>query len=73
MSREQDCLETGRAAFILTPPEVVDSVIVHELCHRKELNHSRRFWEEVERILPAYRTPLKWLKTEGQALISRMP
>ena len=55
------------------PEDVLDYVIVHELCHRKELNHSRRFWEEVERILPAYRTPLKWLKTEGQALISRMP
>ena len=55
------------------PEDVMDYVIVHELCHRKELNHSRRFWEEVERILPAYRTPLKWLKTEGQALISRMP
>ncbi len=55
------------------PEDVIDYVIVHELCHRKELNHSRRFWAEVERILPAYRTPLKWLKTEGQALISRMP
>ena len=55
------------------PEDVMDYVIVHELCHRKELNNSRRFWEEVERILPAYRTPLKWLKTEGQALISRMP
>ena len=55
------------------PEDVMDYVIVHELCHRKELNHSRRFWEEVERLLPAYRTPLKWLKTEGQALISRMP
>ena len=55
------------------PEDVMDYVIVHELCHRRELNHSPRFWAEVERILPEYRKPLKWLKTEGQALISRMP
>ena len=55
------------------PEDVMDYVIVHELCHRRELNHSPRFWAEVERILPEYRKPLKWLRTEGQALISRMP
>ena len=55
------------------PEDVMDYVIVHELCHRRELNHSPRFWAEVERVLPEYRKPLKWLKTEGQALISRMP
>ena len=55
------------------PEDVMDYVIIHELCHRRELNHSPRFWAEVERILPEYRKPLKWLKTEGQALISRMP
>ena len=55
------------------PEDVMDYVIIHELCHRRELNHSPRFWAEVERVLPEYRKPLKWLKTEGQALISRMP
>ena len=54
------------------PEAVMDYVIVHELCHRKELNHSPRFWAEVERVLPEYRTALRWLKTEGQELISRL-
>ena len=69
------CSSKGNLNFncllMLCPEEVLDYVIVHELCHRKELNHSPRFWAEVERILPGYRQPLKWLKTEGQELIAR--
>ena len=71
------CSAKGNLNFncllMLCPEEVADYVIVHELCHRKELNHSPRFWAEVERILPDYRQPLKWLKNEGQAVISRIP
>ena len=71
------CSAKGNLNFncllMLCPEEVIDYVIVHELSHRKELNHSPRFWAEVERVLPDYRKPLKWLKTDGQALISRMP
>ena len=54
------------------PPEVLDYVVVHELCHRKEMNHSPRFWAEVARVLPDYRARRQWLKTEGGKLISRM-
>ena len=57
---------------MLCPEDVLDYVIVHELCHRKELNHSPRFWAEVERILPDYKQPLKWLKNEGQSIIARI-
>ena len=71
------CSSKGNLNFncllLRCPEDVMDYVIVHELCHRRELNHSPRFWAEVERVLPEYRKPLKWLKTEGQALISRMP
>jgi len=56
-----------------TPPEVIDYVIVHELCHRKEMNHSRQFWAEVEKVLPDYKKSRQWLKENGRELILRMP
>lgn len=55
-----------------TPPEVVDYVVVHELCHRKEMNHSPRFWAEVERVLPEYGKARKWLKENGGNIIGSM-
>ena len=55
----------------LVPPEVLDYVVVHELCHRKELNHSARFWSEVEKILPNYHMHRKWLKEHGASLFAR--
>ena len=70
------CSSKGNLNFncllMLCPEDVLDYVIVHELCHRKELNHSPKFWAEVERLLPGYRKPLRWLKKEGQALIARL-
>ena len=56
----------------MAPEEVLDYVIVHELCHRKEMNHSEQFWKEVEKILPDYKKQRTWLKTYGGALIERM-
>ena len=57
---------------MLAPPEVIDYVVVHELCHRKEMNHSPRFWAEVGRVIPDYRKQEKWLATEGRKLMRRM-
>lgn len=58
--------------LMLAPAEVVDYVVVHELCHRKEMNHSSRFWAEVERVLPDYQESKRWLKENGQTLIGRL-
>ena len=70
------CSSKGSLNFncllMLTPPEVLDYVVVHELCHRKEMNHSARFWAEVEHVLPDYEIRRKWLRENGTALISRL-
>lgn len=58
--------------LVLCPLEVLDYVVVHELCHIKEMNHSNRFWSEIERICPNYETHRKWLKDNGGQLIERL-
>ena len=76
-TRWGSCSGKGNLNFncllMLAPEAVRDYVVVHELCHRKEMNHSQRFWQEVEALLPDYRTPRKWLKDNGSALIARLP
>ena len=67
------CSSKGNLNFncllMLAPEEVRDYVVVHELCHRKQMNHSEAFWAEVERVLPEYRQARKWLKMHGQELM----
>ena len=71
-TRWGSCSSKGNLNFncllMLAPGEVLDYVVVHELCHRKEMNHSRAFWREVERVLPDYRKQVKWLKENGSGL-----
>lgn len=68
-TRWGSCSAQGNLNFhwklILMPPEILDYVVVHELAHRKEMNHSARFWAEVEKILPDYDRRRKWLKDYG--------
>ena len=59
--------------LLLAPTEVLDYVVVHELCHRLEMNHSPRFWAEVERVLPDYAAARKWLRQNGESLMARLP
>lgn len=72
-TRWGSCSSKGNLNFncllLLTPPEVLDYVVVHELCHRKQMNHSPRFWAEVGRVLPDYRKSNKWLKENGSRLM----
>ena len=71
-TRWGSCSSKGNLNFncllMLTPPEVSDYVVVHELCHRKEMNHSKAFWGEVEKVLPEYKKSVNWLKNEGRLL-----
>ena len=71
------CSSKGNLNFncllMLAPAFVRDYVVVHELCHRKEMNHSPRFWAEVEAVLPDYQVARKWLRANGEALMSRNP
>jgi predicted metal-dependent hydrolase len=75
-TRWGSCSAKGNLNFncllMLAPEDVQDYVVVHELCHRKQMNHSRQFWSEVERILPDYKIRRQWLKDHGGALIARL-
>ncbi len=59
--------------LMLTPEYVRDYVVVHELSHRKHMNHSPAFWAEVARILPDYKTARAWLRENGTAVMNRNP
>ena len=75
-TRWGSCSNKGNLNFncllMLMPDKVLDYVVVHELCHLKQMNHSKKFWMEVERYMPDYRNYRKWLNENGGALIERM-
>lgn len=72
-TRWGSCSSRGNLNFnwrlMLAPPRVLDYVVVHELCHRKHMDHSPAFWQEVGNLLPDYKTLRKWLKDNGNTLI----
>lgn len=76
VSRWGSCSTKGNLNFncllMLTPDYVIDYIVVHELCHLREMNHSEKFWAEVEKIIPDYQRAELWLKQNGGNLISRM-
>jgi predicted metal-dependent hydrolase len=71
------CSPRGTLSFnwrlVLAPPEVLDYVVVHELCHLRVPNHSRRFWELVERHRPRWRVQRDWLRAHGPELMAFRP
>lgn len=74
-SRWGACSSTGSITLnwrlILVPDFVREYVMIHELMHRRELNHSKRFWKHVAAACPRFREARTWLLTDGQALFRR--
>jgi predicted metal-dependent hydrolase len=72
-SRWGSCSHKGNinlaTRLLLAPPEVLDAVIIHELAHLVEQNHSSRFWAQVKRALPNYKEYDVWLKQHGKELL----
>ena len=75
-TRWGSCSSSGNLNFncllALAPLEVMDYVVVHELCHRKELNHSESFWREVGKVIPDYKSRRKWLRDHGTSLVAKL-
>jgi predicted metal-dependent hydrolase len=71
------CSTTGTLSFtwrlLLCPWEVADYVCVHELCHRREMNHSKRFWDLVSSRRPDWRQQKAWLEAHGPEIRSWRP
>ena len=75
-TRWGSCSSKGNLNFncllALVPGDVLDYVVVHELCHLKEMNHSNLFWQLVRQVLPDYAQSKHWLTENGRRLISRI-
>ncbi|HCH31861.1 MAG TPA: M48 family peptidase [Oceanospirillaceae bacterium] len=71
-ARWGSCNHQGQVQFnwkiMMAPSAVVDSVVVHELCHLLHMHHGPAFWAQVRRVLPNYRDAKQWLKQEGYRL-----
>jgi predicted metal-dependent hydrolase len=66
---------SGKGAITLNwrllqmPPDVADYVMLHELAHLRQPNHSRRFWREVDALCPEWRSAERWLRAHGRELL----
>jgi len=71
-SRWGSCSSRGRIALnfrlLQMPPFVREYILLHELMHLRQPNHSRRFWAQVQQVCPDFRTAEKWLRTNGRTL-----
>ena len=75
-TRWGSCSSKGNLNFncliMLAPSEVIDYLVVHELCHRKEMNHSPKFYNEIYRVFPEYDKWNEWLKSNGYLLLKKL-
>ncbi len=71
-SRWGSCNAQGDLMFswrlVMAPPQVLDYVAAHEVAHLAEMNHSHAFWSQVERLLPSYAAPRRWLRDNAPQL-----
>jgi predicted metal-dependent hydrolase len=76
-TRWGSCSSRGTLSFnwrlALVPVEVLEYVVVHELCHVRVPNHSHRFWALVEEMRPGYRDERRWLREHGAELLAFRP
>jgi predicted metal-dependent hydrolase len=76
-TRWGSCSRLGTLAFawrlIVAPVQVMDYVVVHELCHLRVLDHSRRFWRAMESVRPEWRDQAAWLRDHGQEVHDYRP
>ena len=70
--RWASCSSTGKLSFhwkcMMAPQTIINYVVVHELCHLHHRDHSKEFWNEVDKILPTYREQKEWLRKNGANL-----
>lgn len=71
-NRWASCSPRGRLAFhwkcMMAPQTVIDYIVVHELCHFHHRDHTDAFWNEVDKVMPAYRERKEWLRIHGAGL-----
>jgi predicted metal-dependent hydrolase len=60
--------EVEHPFLLMAPLTVIDYIIVHELCHLRQRDHSDAFWNEVDKVMPRYREHKEWLKQRGAYL-----
>ena len=76
-TRWGSCSAQGNLNFncllMLAPPEIRDYVVIHELCHRKHMDHSPAFWMLVQQHLPDWAQRRRWLKANGRTILAQMP
>ncbi|MEI6666394.1 MAG: SprT family zinc-dependent metalloprotease, partial [Chloroflexota bacterium] len=73
-TRWGSCSTRGTLSFswrlVLAPPEVLEYVVVHELLHVREANHSRAFWHLLDVHRPGWKAQAQWLRTHGHELLA---
>jgi predicted metal-dependent hydrolase len=70
--RWASCSPSGKLAFhwkcMMAPPKIIDYIVVHELCHMHQDDHTDAFWNEVDKIMPDYEERKTWLRKHGAGL-----